>query len=88
LWRDLNWAALLYADKTEAAISLFERGVAEGFVASHAGELVTWNRYPPAFRNSPGFKRLLVRSGVLAYWHTNGFPPQSHAVGRSDFNCD
>ena len=55
---------------------------------SQSGELVAWDRYPPGFRNSRGFKRLLERSGVVAYWRKHGFPPQCHAVGATDFSCD
>ncbi len=55
---------------------------------SQTGELVAWDRTPPEFRNSPGFKRLLERSGVVAYWREHGFPPQCRAVGANDFSCD
>jgi hypothetical protein len=52
------------------------------------GSIVTWDRYPPAFRNSPGFKRRLERNGAVAYWRRYGFPPQCHPVGSTDFRCD
>jgi len=53
-----------------------------------AGVIVTWERFPAGFRNSPGFKRRLERNGVLAYWRAHGFPPQCRAVGEQDFTCD
>ncbi len=50
--------------------------------------IVAWDRYPASFRNSPGMKRKLVAIGAVAYWRANGFPPQCHPLGASDFNCD
>jgi TolB-like protein len=50
--------------------------------------IVVWDRYPPAWRNSPGMKRKLERMGAVAYWRANGFPPQCHALGATDFRCD
>lgn len=50
--------------------------------------IVAWDRYPPAFRNSPGMKRKLERVGVPAWWRAHGYPLQCHAVGAKDFNCD
>jgi len=51
-------------------------------------ELVSWERFPPAYRNSPGFKRTLEDKGVVAFWRAQGFPPQCRAVGKTDFTCD
>ena len=61
--------------------------------AANADDVVTtailaWERYPPSWRNSPGWKRKLERMGVAGYWRAKGFPPQCHAVGAKDFNCD
>jgi len=53
-----------------------------------SSEIISWERFPPAFRNSAGFKRKLERNGVLAYWRAHGFPPQCRAVGKTDFTCD
>ncbi len=50
--------------------------------------IVAWDRYPPAFRNSAGFKKKLERMGVATYWRAKGFPPQCRAVGKTDFTCD
>ena len=50
--------------------------------------IVAWDRYPPAFRNSPGMKRKLENMGVVAYWRAKGFPLQCHPVGATDFNCN
>jgi TolB-like protein len=50
--------------------------------------IIIWEPFPPGFRNSPGFKLKLDRSGVLAYWRKHGFPPQCRAVGAKDFTCD
>ena len=50
--------------------------------------LISWERFPPGFRNSPGFKRKLERNGVLTYWRAKGFPPQCRAVGAKDVTCD
>jgi TolB-like protein len=47
-----------------------------------------WDRYPPAWRNSPGMKKKLAMQGVFDYWRVNGFPPQCHPLGAQDFNCD
>jgi hypothetical protein len=53
-----------------------------------SGVIVSWERFPAGFRNSPGFKRKLERNGALAYWRAHGFPPQCRAVGEQDFTCD
>jgi TolB-like protein len=50
--------------------------------------IVAWDRYPPAWRNSPGMKHKLRAMGVVAYWRAKGFPKQCHAVGADDFRCD
>jgi hypothetical protein len=51
---------------------------------------LSWERYPPAFRNSPAFRRSLEVRGVPTYWRTKGFPPQCRAAGKGeqDFTCD
>ena len=58
------------------------------WISVDTGELIAWDRTPPGFRNSRGFKRLLERSGAVAYWRKFGFPPQCRAVGANDFSCD
>jgi len=50
-------------------------------------DMVAWEIVRPSFRNSPGFKRLLERLGVPAYWRKHGFPPQCRPVGEADFDC-
>jgi hypothetical protein len=50
--------------------------------------IVAWERYPAAFRNSPGMKRKLVDMGVVAYWRAHGFPPQCTPRGDHDFHCE
>jgi hypothetical protein len=50
--------------------------------------VVAWDRYPPTWRNSPGWKRKLEKMGVPAYWRAKGFPPQCQPVGKADFRCD
>jgi TolB-like protein len=52
------------------------------------GAIYAWERHPPAFRNSPAMKRIVRDMGVLAYWRTQGFPPQCRPVGKDDFTCD
>jgi TolB-like protein len=47
-----------------------------------------WDRYPAAWRNSPGMKSKLELQGAVNYWRVNGFPPQCHPLGAKDFNCD
>jgi TolB-like protein len=49
--------------------------------------IAAWERVPASFRNSPGFKRLLERLGVPAYWRKHGFPPQCRPLGATDFEC-
>ena len=53
-----------------------------------AQSIISWELFPPTFRNSPGFKRVLEANGVLAYWRQHGFPPQCRPLGREDFSCD
>jgi TolB-like protein len=53
-----------------------------------SGEYAIWDRYPTALRNSPGFKRKIERSGILAYWQKHGYPPQCRPLGTQDFTCD
>jgi hypothetical protein len=47
-----------------------------------------WDPNAPGLRNSAGFKRVIERLGILAYWRAQGFPPQCRAVGEQDFTCD
>ena len=49
---------------------------------------IAWDRSQPAFRNSAGFKAVLAKLGVPAYWRAKGFPPQCRAQGSDDFVCD
>jgi hypothetical protein len=49
---------------------------------------IAWDRSQPAFRNSAGFKAVLNKLGVPAYWREHGYPPQCRAQGGSDFICD
>jgi len=51
-------------------------------------EAVAWIPGHPGWRNSPGFKRLLERKGMVGHWRKNGFPPQCRAVSAQDFTCD
>ena len=55
---------------------------------NNSQSIVSWELFPPTFRNSPGFKRVLEGNGALAYWRQHGFPPQCRPVGREDFSCD
>ena len=64
-------------------------------VGEHSGEsggsndeILAWERARPGWRNSAGFKRVLLKIGVLEYWREHGFPPQCRAVGANDFACD
>jgi hypothetical protein len=50
--------------------------------------MVAWDRYPPTFRSSAGFKQTLVQESVPEYWRKHGFPSQCRAVGDADFTCD
>jgi TolB-like protein len=52
-----------------------------------AALILMWERYPPDFRGSPGFKQLLERFGVPGYWRRNGFPPQCRPAGPADVAC-
>jgi tetratricopeptide (TPR) repeat protein len=47
-----------------------------------------WNIGLPGFRNSPAFKQILNRMGVVDFWRLKGFPPQCRAIGAKDFTCD
>jgi hypothetical protein len=69
-------------------LGAFDRAVAVDDPAVQ--QIVSWERYPPAFRNSPAFRRSLEVRGVPTYWRTKGFPPQCRAVGekKRDFTCD
>lgn len=50
--------------------------------------LIAWEPYPPNFRKSPAFERLLEHLGVPAYWRQHGFPAQCRPLGRTNFQCD
>ena len=69
-------------------LGAFDRAVAVD--DSAVQQIVSWERYPPAFRNSPAFRRSLEVRGVPTYWRTKGFPPQCRAVGEKKraFTCD
>ena len=56
--------------------------------ADDSAFLYQWDPTAPRFRNSPGFKRVIVNLGVLKYWQQNSYPPQCHAIGMTDFTCD
>ena len=45
-------------------------------------DVLVWERTPPAYRNSPAFKRTLQELGAVIYWRAHGFPPQCRAVAR------
>ena len=47
-----------------------------------------WNPGLPGLRNSPAFKEILNRMGVVEFWRLKGFPPHCRAVGAKDFTCD
>ncbi len=49
---------------------------------------IAWDRSQPAFRNSAGFKAVLNKLGVPAYWRKKGYPSQCRAQGNNDFVCD
>ena len=49
---------------------------------------IAWDRSQPGFRNSAGFKAVLNKLGVPAYWRKHGYPPQCRAQGSTDFICD
>jgi len=49
---------------------------------------IAWDRSRPAFRNTAGFKAVLNKLGVPAYWRKHGYPPQCRAHGSNDFICD
>lgn len=47
-----------------------------------------WMPGIPGLRASAGFKRVLDKLNVPAYWRAHGYPPQCHAVGATDFTCE
>jgi TolB-like protein len=49
---------------------------------------VMWDPNAPGLRNSAGFKGVLDRLGVVAYWREHGFPPQCRPLPGDDFECD
>ncbi len=44
-------------------------------------DLLLWTKSLGYLRRDPAFSDYLRRSGILAYWQKNGFPPQCHAQG-------
>jgi len=52
----------------------------------YAGHLL-WLPEARAFRHTQAF-RDKVRPLYLSVWRTQGFPPQCHALGDDDFECD
>jgi TolB-like protein/DNA-binding winged helix-turn-helix (wHTH) protein/Tfp pilus assembly protein PilF len=48
---------------------------------------VWWLGMHGDFITSPERKKLIIRHGLLTYWHENGFPPRCRAVGADDFEC-
>jgi tetratricopeptide (TPR) repeat protein len=49
---------------------------------------VMWDPNAPGLRNSAGFKGVLERLGVVAYWREHGFPPLCRPLSGDDFECD
>ena len=52
-----------------------------------AAVVAQWEPDLPGFRNSPGFKAVLERLGVPAYWRKHGYPPQCRPIGAQDYTC-
>ena len=55
---------------------------------NNSDEMVAWDRYPPSFRGSAGFKKTLEQLNVPAFWREHGYPPQCRAIGETDFTCE
>jgi TolB-like protein len=46
-----------------------------------------WDPVHAGFRNSPAFRTILERLGVLAYWREHGYPPLCRPLGADDYEC-
>jgi hypothetical protein len=83
---DIAFLANLGAATTYQWLGEYDRiATAKDFSAAQAAQ---WEPDFPGFRNSPGFKAVLERSGVAAYWWHHGFPPQCRSVGAQDYTCN
>jgi adenylate cyclase len=82
---DIAFLANLGATTTYQWLGEYGRiATAKDFSAAQAAQ---WEPDFPGFRNSPGFKAVLERAGVPAYWRKYGFPPQCRPVGARDYTC-
>jgi TolB-like protein len=52
------------------------------------GGFVDWAPEDAAVRKLESFKAYVRRSGLLAHWHTHGWPDLCRPVGADDFVCD
>ena len=74
--------------RARAAMWLGDFGPVAADIKGADETVVAWEPRPIAWRNSPGFKRLLRQMGIPAYWRKHEFPPHCRALGRDDFICD
>lgn len=49
--------------------------------------LIAWQRWPATWANSPEYKQLLRKLGLVDHWRKHGFPPQCRALAGDDFEC-
>ncbi len=74
--------------RARAAMWLGDFGLVAADLKGADDTVVAWETRPVAWRNSPGFKRLLTQMGIPDYWREHGFPPHCRALGSNDFICD
>jgi len=74
--------------RARAAMLLGDFGPIAADIKGADDTLAAWEPRPAAWRNSPGFKRLLRQMGIPAYWRKHGFPPHCRALAGDDFICD
>jgi len=69
----------------------FAAAIILGFMGEISDDFISyllWNKSYRNLRRSDELEGYIRRSGILAYWQKNGFPPQCRAVGTDDFECD
>jgi adenylate cyclase len=83
--KDSKYNVSIGATTTHQWLGEYDRiATAADFSASFAAQ---WEPDFPGLVNSPGFKAMLERLGVPAYWRKHGYPPQCRPVGTQDYTC-
>lgn len=84
-WESTTDSGLTLLEFPEVLMAL---GEFEEAAKSRFSQHYLWHPAATRFRSTPYFKKVVVDSGILAYWQEHGFPGFCRPVGDDDFECD